>query len=277
MRHHNPHTEENMNKAAVIIFDNEEQAYEGSRAIRALHREGSITLHADSVIAKDKSGKVSVRVAPDPGPEGTLSGLLIGSLVGLVGGPVGVAIGASSGTLIGAAVDLSRAAVGSDFLDEVSASLLPGKAAVVAEIDEEWQTPLDTRMADLGGLVVRRNNIQVEDEFYEKEIAAIDAELETLEAELSKASADRKAHLEARVKATRGRLQAKRDELKARIETVKREGESRVEALQRQIASARDERKEALKKRQEQVRAEYKERVAKLQQAWDLTKSALKP
>ena len=266
-----------MNKAAVVIFDSEKQAYEGSRALRELHRDGSITVYADAVITKDASGKVSSRVAPDPAPEGALSGFLIGSLVGLLGGPVGFAVGASSGTMIGAAFDLTRAAVGDDFVGEVSESLLPGKAAVVAEIDEEWQTPLDTRMEALGGQVLRRNRIQVEDAFFERDIAAYQAELDALEAELSKASTERKARLEARVQATRRKLQVKQEELKARIESVKREGEAKVEALQRQIAAARDERMEVLKQRLEKVRAEYRERTTKLQQAWELTKSALKP
>jgi len=266
-----------MNKAAVVIFDSEKQAYQGSRALRDLHQEGTITVYADAVIAKDTGGKVSSRVAPAPDPEGALSGFLIGSLVGLLGGPVGLAVGASSGTMIGAAFDLTRAAVGDDFVGEVSESLVPGKAAVVAEIDEEWQTPLDTRMEALGGQVLRRNRIQVEDAFFEKDIAAYQAELDALEAELSKASAERRARLEASVLATRRKLQAKQDELKARIESVKREGEAKVESLQRQIAAARDERKDVLEKRLEKVRAEYKERTAKLQRAWELTKSALTP
>ncbi|HVN30387.1 MAG TPA: DUF1269 domain-containing protein [Thermoanaerobaculaceae bacterium] len=265
-----------MNKAAVVIFDSERQAYEGSRALRELHREGSITVYADAVITKDASGRVSLSGTPEPGPGGALSGFLIGSLVGLLGGPVGIAVGASSGTMIGAAFDLTRATVGDDFVAEVSKSLLPGKAAVVTEIDEEWQTPLDARMEALGGQVLRRNRIEVEDAFFEKEIAAYQAELDALEAELSKASAERKAHLEARVQASRRKLQAKREELKARIESVKQEGDAKVESLQQQIAAARDERREVLKQRLEKARAEYRERTAKLQQAWDLTKSALR-
>jgi uncharacterized membrane protein len=59
--------------------------------------------------------------------------------------------GAGSGTLIGAAFDLARAGIAGDFLEEVSEYLLPGKAAVITELDEEWQAPIDTRMETLGG------------------------------------------------------------------------------------------------------------------------------
>jgi uncharacterized membrane protein len=266
-----------MNKVAVVIFGNEKQAYEGSRAIRDLHQEGSLTLYADAVITKDASGKMSLRRAPDTGPEGTLFGLLIGGMLGVLGGPLGMAVGAGTGTLIGAAFDLTRAGIGKDFLEEVTEFLLPGKAAVVAEIDEEWQTPLDTRMEPLGGHIFRRGRIQVEDDFFAREIAAYEAELDALDAEMAKTTAQRRAKLEAKVKETRLKLQARRDELKARIEAVKREGDAKIESLQQQIATVSSEQKERLKKRLEKVRTEYKERSAKLNEALELAKSALTP
>ena len=266
-----------MNKVTVVVFDDEKRAYEGSRAIRDLHREGSFTLYADAVIAKDANGKVSVRRAPDEDAAGTLSGLLLGSLAGLLGGPVGLAVGAGTGTLIGAAFDLTKAGIGEDFLKEVSEYLLPGRAAVVAEIDEEWQTPLDSRMEAIGGQVFRRNRIELEDEYFERDFAAFEAELDALDAEMAKASAERKARLQARIRETQRKLDARRNELKARIEAVKREGDAKAESLRQQIATAEAVQQERLKKRLEQVRAEYQQRVAKLEQAWALTKAALKP
>lgn len=266
-----------MNKVVVVVFGDEKQAYEGSRAMRDLHQEGSITLYADAVITKDSAGKASVRKADDPGPEGTLIGMLVGSLAGLVGGPVGVGVGASTGTLIGAAFDLARFGIDSDFVTEVMEFLLPGHSAVIAEIDEVWQTPLDTRMEALGGQIFRRSRIQVEDAYFEKEIAAFDAELDSLEAELKTASANRKAKLDAKVQETRRKLEAKQQEVKARIESVKREGDAKIESLKQQIATVRSEQKEILTKRLDEVRIEYRERTAKLDQAWQLTKTALTP
>ena len=70
-----------------------------------------------------------------------------------------MAVGASTGTMIGAAFDLTRAGIAGDFLEEVSEYLLPGKTAVITELDEEWQAPIDTRMEALGGHVFRRNRI----------------------------------------------------------------------------------------------------------------------
>ncbi len=266
-----------MNKLTAIVFDNEKQAYEGSRALRDLDRDGTLTLYADAVITKDVSGTVSVLRAPDEGPIGTVSGLLVGSMIGLLGGPIGVAIGAGAGTLVGAAVDVTQAGIGSDFLEEVSDTLAPGKAAVLAEVYEEWQTPLDSRVEKLGGRIFRRNRIQVEDAYFEKEIAAYEAELDALNAEMEKASAERKARLQAKVQDVQKKLRAKQDELHARIETVKREGDARIAAMQQQVAAAREDQKQRMTERLTRMQSDYQQRTAKLNEAWKLAKSALIP
>ena len=69
---------------------------------------------------------------------------------------MGLAIGALSGLTFGAFYDIDTARVGEDFVDDVSKSLTPNKVAIVAEIDEEWTAPVDTRMEALGGTVFRR-------------------------------------------------------------------------------------------------------------------------
>lgn len=266
-----------MNKLVVIVFNDEKQAYQGSKTIRELDREGAIAVYADVVIAKDAKGTVSVLRSPDDEPVGTASGMLVGGLVGLLGGPAGVAIGIGAGTMLGAAVDLTRAGIGGDFVNELSETLQPGKTAVIAEIDEYWQAPLDSRMEALGGRIFRRNRLDVEDAMFAKEIDAYEAELDQLEAELENASAKEKARIEAKVQETKQKLQTKREELKAHIDAVKREGDAKVQSLQKQIATAREDRKERLKERQARTRAEYQERTAKLHDAWELTKSALAP
>jgi uncharacterized membrane protein len=264
-----------MDKVVAVVFNDEKQAYDGVQAFRDLHRDGSITLYSDAVVVKDADGKLSVREGAD-GPEGTFVGLLTGSLIGVLGGPIGLAVGASTGTLMGAAFDLTRAGIGDDYLDQVSAYLLPGKAAVITEVDEEWQAPIDTRMEALGGHVFRTNWLAVEDAYYERQIAADREELAALEAEFTKASAERKARLEARIEDVRHKLRNTQDQLKARVESTKRQGEAKIKSLQQQLTSARDERKQRLEKRVAEVRADYRERSNKLHQAWELTKSAIR-
>jgi uncharacterized membrane protein len=264
-----------MDKVVAVVFNEEQQAYEGVRALHDLHDEGSITVYSDAVVVRDPSGTLSVREG-DEVPEGTVFGLLTGSLIGILGGPIGVAVGASTGTMIGATFDVARAGISDDFVQEMSEYLLPGKSAIISEIDEDWQAPIDARMEALGGHVFRRNRIDIEDAYFEKQIAADREELAALEAELKKASAERKARLEARIEDTRHKLQDKRDQLKARIESVKREGEAKIASVQQQLKTARDERKQRLERRLAEIRAEYRERSDKLHQAWELTKSALR-
>src|SRR5262249_30018638 len=152
-----------MDKMIVTVFDSEKEAYEGARALKEMHAEGSIALYAIAVIAKEPTGKVSVKQAADQGPVGTVLGLATGSLIGLLRGPVGRAGGAAAGTLGGSLADLANVGVGADFLDEVAQSLRPGKAAVVAEVEEQWVIPVDSRMEDLGGTVFRRSRNDVVD------------------------------------------------------------------------------------------------------------------
>ncbi len=144
------------NKILVSVFDSEQKAFEGLTALKDLHRDGDITVYASTVIAKDPSGTVSVRQEADNGPIGTLAGIVTGGLVGLLGGPAGVAVGAYIGGFGGLMYDLFQAGVSIDFVDEVSASLTPGKAAVIADIDETWVTPVDIRLGALGGTTFRR-------------------------------------------------------------------------------------------------------------------------
>ena len=48
-------------KMMVVIFDDEKKAYEGIKALKDLHAEGSITLYASAVIAKEADGKLTVK------------------------------------------------------------------------------------------------------------------------------------------------------------------------------------------------------------------------
>jgi hypothetical protein len=45
--------------------------------------------------------------------------------------------------------------VSDDFLESACRDLAPGKVAVIAEMAEEWNAPLDTRMSQIGGKVQR--------------------------------------------------------------------------------------------------------------------------
>jgi uncharacterized membrane protein len=266
--------EKSMDKMVVVVFDNESAAYEGVKALRELHGETSLALYAAAVIAKDAKGAVTVKQAADEGPLGTALGLTTGSLVGLLGGPVGLAVGAMAGSMVGSLYDLAQLGVGEDFLAEVSESLSPGKVAILAEVDEEWVTPLDARMESLGGLVFRRARGEFIDAQIEREIEADRAEIAKLKAERDQTVGQAKAKLQAKLDAAQNRLEARRDLIKGKIEDIKREGEAKIKSLQEQAVKAKSEMKANLEKRVAETRASHQTRVEKLSKAWQLVKEA---
>ncbi len=264
-----------MDKILVVVFDSESKAYEGSLALQELQNEGSINLYAKAVIAKDANGNVTVKQEGDMGPVGTAVGLLTGSLIGLLGGPVGVAIGVSVGTSGGMLYDLAQLGVGEDYLDEVGKSLLPGKAAVVAEVWEEWILPVDTKMEALGGVVFRSTRMDFVDDQMEKDAAALNADLDELDAEYAQASAEAKKKLQTRIDNVKAKLKAAQDAMQARLSSSQQETEAKIQSLDAQVAKARGERKAKLEKRIAELKADQKRRSDQLKQAGEHIKAAL--
>jgi uncharacterized membrane protein len=263
-----------MDKMVVLVFGDEKRAYEGIKALKELHDENAITLYATAVIERDAHGEVIVKESADQGPIGTAVGLLTGSLIGLLGGPVALAAGAVAGAMGGVVYDAAQLGIGVDFLDEVSQKLTPGKMAVVAEIDEEWVTPLDTRIEALGGIVYRQARWDFVAAQTDLEIAAAKAEFIKLKAEYRHATGEAKAKLKAKVDAAQHKLEAKRNLIHQKIEDMKHEAEAKIKSMQEQAVKTTAETKAKLEKRIDETRADYKHRADKLRQAWQLIKEA---
>ena len=172
--------------------------------------------------------------------------------------------------------DLENAGVGEDFLYEVGQFLQPGKAAVVAEVWEEWVLPVETRMEALGGVVFRRMRGEIVDAQIERDVAALKAELDELEAEVEKASAEAKAKLQAKIDAAKAKLQAMQEGYRGETRGKQAGDGSEDQVLAReQAANARGERKAKLEKRIAELQAEQKRRSDLLKQAGVLIKEAL--
>jgi uncharacterized membrane protein len=253
-----------MDRMLVVVFDNENKAYEGTRALQQLDRDGSIAVYAAAVLVKNADGTTAVKQGDDAAPWGTLTGTAVGSLIGILGGPVGVAVGAASGALLGAIPDLENSRVSSDFLDDVAKTLTPGKVAVVAEIDEDWTTPVDTRMEALGGYVFRRSVAEVTDTENERDIASLKADIAQMKAEHADAKADRKAKLQARIDQLNAKLQGKLEKSKARREAIRQEAEDKVSGLKTKAAQAREDIKAKQEQRVARVKKQYNDWLKRL-------------
>lgn len=266
-----------MSKFIVVIFPDETKAYEGKRALHELDAEGSLTLYAMAVLAKDASGNVSVKETADQGPLATSVGALTGGLIGLLGGPIVAGVGLATGALLGSWADLSNLGVSTSFMEDIWQELMPGKAALVAEVDEGWVTPLDTRMEALGGVVVREQRGAVEEEIALREAKAREAEFAQLRVEYAQAKEAAKVKLQARVDAARARFEAAADRAEAQIDQRQHETEEMIRKLQAQAATATADAKARIDQHIAELSAEDDRRSALLEQAAALTKEALVP
>jgi uncharacterized membrane protein len=264
-----------MDNMLVVVFDSEDKADEGIKALQGLHDEGSINLYAKAVIARDANGVVTVKKEADKSPLGTVVGLLTGSLIGLIGGPVGLAVGAGAGSFAGMLYDMAHLGISQDFFDEVEQDLEPGKAAVVAEVWEERSLPVDTCMETLGGVVMRSPRREVLDTQGVADLTTYNAEVAELEAERDQATSEAQVKLQKKVDKTKGKLRAVQDDIQARIEASQQETEAKIKSLQEQADKDRSERKAKRERRIAELRAEQKRRNERLKEAWQRTKDAL--
>jgi len=228
-----------MDRMLVVVFDNESKAYEGKRALMQLDGEGSISVYAYAVLAKHDDGTATLKQGDDVGPIGTVLGTTFGGLIGLLGGPVGVALGATAGALAGGAVDLNKSFVGEDFIEDVNKALTANKFALVAEIEEDWTTPVDTRMEAIGGTVYRRALSDVKHTIHEENVAAMKADVAQMKAEQAKAHADRKAKLQEKINQLDSKIQAQLQKAKERREAAERQAQAKVQALKAKAAAAK--------------------------------------
>ncbi len=267
-----------MSKFVVVVFPDEAKAYEGVRALKELHSEGSLSLYGGAVVQRSADGKITVKERQSEGPIGTGVGALVGGMVGLFGGPVGAVIGLGAGTVLGALRDLFNLGVGDDFLETVSRELAPGKSAVVAEVSEEWVTPLDVRMEALGGTVIREVRKDFIDDQIETRVGDFKAEVTQRRQERAAAKAEKmESKLKKEVSKAEDKLRATADKARRRADEFRQEAGAKLEALREQAAKVTPEARARIEERIAEMRAEQEQRVGKLEQAYQSTQDALHP
>jgi uncharacterized membrane protein len=252
-----------LEKMLVVVLNSEYMAYKGAAILKQLDEEGSISVHAAAIIEKISDGKVTILQTKEEFPIRTVGGTAIGSLIGLLGGPLGVLVGAASGVVLGDIGDLYRSGVNREFVDDVSSKLAPGKYAVVADISEEGVTPLDTKMAELGGQVFRTRKRNVEIEQIKGNIAATNAEIAQLNEEMKNAGREQKANLRAKNEKLKEKRQKEIEHAKGRLEQREKERDIKVRALKEKAANAHGKTKAAIEARVTQINNDYKKTLTK--------------
>ena len=264
-----------MEKMIVVVFDDETKAYQGLSQLRKLHQQADLALYATSVIAKDSSGKVEIRQANDEVPVGTSFVTVLGGMIGLLGGPVGLAVGMAGGSLVGTIIDMNKLGIDLQFLEDVSRLMTPGKAAIVASVDEGWMTPLDTAMDTEGGMVFRKLRSEVIDDQIERDIQETKTQLKILEEEIDNAAAEQQEQLQSKIDAAKEKLNTQSEAAEKWLNETAERTEAKIKVLQEQAIKASEKQKAKLEKRIETMKADASERAEKLKQAAAKAREAL--
>jgi uncharacterized membrane protein len=252
-----------MQRMLAVVFDDETKAYEGTRALNQLDSEGSISIHAEAVVKKNLDGSVTVKEVGDDFPVRTVGGTAIGSLIGLLGGPIGFGIGAATGTLVGYVADLNRAGVNVDYVNDVSSRLTPGKWAVVSDVSEEWQIPVDSKMQVLGGTVFRASREDIEDEQNARDVATLNSEIAQLNEEEKQARQEDKKNIQTKIDSLNYKLRQKMQQAKEQRDRERKEAETKLHALEEKATKARGDAKARIEARIASLKDKLAERSAK--------------
>jgi uncharacterized membrane protein len=230
--HQEERTNENVESLMVIVFDDRKAALAGLEALRQLDREAEISLFEAKMVVKEEAGALQLIEDPED-TDSSAFGVhtIVGAFIGLLAGPIGVLSGAAAGTLVAFGVELDRAGVTDEFVADVSTALTPGKVAVVADVMEDWMTPLNSRIDQIGGVIFRRTRTQVKHTQRNLDAAAHRAEMEQLKAERAKAGSDRLAHLDARIDAVRKKLEDALERDRGEMLLRQNERDARIQAL----------------------------------------------
>jgi uncharacterized membrane protein len=163
-----------MRNYVAVVFNDTSKAYEGLHALWQLDDDAEVTVHGTAVVHRDDLGNFQVDTKETHPALATAVGVGVGALLGLLAGPAGAAVGAAGGAAIGAATggavgvttDLARADTRDQAADETRFVLGAGQSAVIADVSEDWTSPIDTRMRSLGGIVYRRARSDMEDDVW---------------------------------------------------------------------------------------------------------------
>ena len=109
-------------------------------------------------MARDRSGKLSVRELTGEGLATTALGALI--TAGLPLGPVAATIGEASRALIGNSTKPVDEDEG-QFVEAVARELKPGEGVVVAKLDDDALIAVKAAMKAMGGTVIRKERNQI--------------------------------------------------------------------------------------------------------------------
>lgn len=278
LRNNNLKTNNIMEKVVQFLTQNQVNAFEVVKKLKSLDDTSEISLGEYYIFNKDENGKVSLQSEQSDGAiENTLFGALTGGVFGALFGPAGLLLGSSFGALTGGTVDLVSEINKEDYLQKITKDLPNNSVVVVAQIVEDWTTPIDSSIGDLAQ--IKRADIddevenligaQIDD--LEKEIEDAEEDMknavgeakETYREKVEKLKANRDEHLEKLHESLEAQKQSYHNwtqKMKAKGVEVEDNIQNRVDNLNNQIEETENKIKNAVGN----AKAQYQEKVDEL-------------
>jgi uncharacterized membrane protein len=256
-----------MDKMLIAVFERESQAHAAAGAMNKLAEESLLLIYAVAVIVKDLA-KISVVDFKINNRGHSVLGVPTRSLIKLLGAPYDFTDDGNSRVLSDRMIDLANAGVDAIFLDDVTRHLLPGKAAMVCEIEEETTNAMNIPLESQGGTVFRCRRRESMDVQIAKELDALRSEIQTLETQVLQRPEESKPQLQPKLNRARASFEATKDRARQHAASIKREAEAKIVLLQEQIVKANGPSKARLERLADEIRVEYVNRATKLNVAW---------
>lgn len=135
-----------MQNIVAVLFDVESEGYQAITNLKKDPRHENYAI-LQMALVKKEGGRITILDNYDSGidtKDDMAKGGIIGGLLGILGGPVGVLLMGAYGALAGGLLDIGDALSDSTLIGAVGSKLGDGTTALVALVNEENESVLDT-------------------------------------------------------------------------------------------------------------------------------------
>ena len=150
-----------MDNYIAIVVENERKAFDVLHELWRMNDRGVAVVNSAAVARRDANGEIEVIADENDSGDRTLVATALGFLIGAIAAAASVtaaplAIGTAVGAVAGLTGDAEKTGERAQATSEAQYILPTGKAVVVAEVNEESTTGLDTLAYESGGKIYRR-------------------------------------------------------------------------------------------------------------------------
>ena len=154
-----------MENIVIATFKDSKAALRGLKELQQLDDDGKLRLRTATVVERRPDGTWRIADEEEEADFGaTVAGGLVGALVGVLAGPLGLLLGGAAGLMAGGVIDVTEDGARELIHEAMIRRVPPGTTALVGDVEEPLNHPLDDAMAKLGAPMTRwpREEVQAE-------------------------------------------------------------------------------------------------------------------